>query len=34
MAGAVLDVYEKEPLSETSALWEMDNVLLFPHCAD
>jgi phosphoglycerate dehydrogenase-like enzyme len=32
--GAVLDVYEKEPLGEESKLWGMENVLMYPHCAD
>lgn len=29
--GAVLDVFEQEPLHTDSTLWEMDNVLLTPH---
>ncbi|BDA42800.1 D-3-phosphoglycerate dehydrogenase [Coccomyxa sp. Obi] len=32
--GAALDVTEVEPLPEDSPLYELDNVLLFPHCAD
>jgi len=31
IAGAYLDVFEKEPLSAESPLWNMDNVLLQPH---
>lgn len=33
IAGAVLDVFAKEPLDTSSELWDMDNVLLTPHCA-
>lgn len=32
--GAVLDVFDEEPLPAGHAFWELDNVLLSPHCAD
>lgn len=31
IAGAGLDVFEIEPLQQTSPLWEMDNVIITPH---
>ncbi|MCM3726209.1 D-2-hydroxyacid dehydrogenase [Neobacillus cucumis] len=31
IAGAGLDVFETEPLSTESPLWEMDNVIITPH---
>ena len=31
IAGAYLDVFEEEPLPETSQFWETDNVLIQPH---
>ena len=31
MRGAVLDVFENEPLTVDDDLWEMDNVILTPH---
>lgn len=31
LGGAVLDVFEEEPLQADSPLWEMDNVLISPH---
>ena len=32
--GAVLDVFDLEPLPAGHAFWALDNVLLSPHCAD
>lgn len=32
--GAVLDVFDTEPLPPEHPLWGFDNVLLSPHCAD
>jgi phosphoglycerate dehydrogenase-like enzyme len=31
IAGAGMDVFEKEPLPSDSPLWEMDNVIITPH---
>ena len=33
LAGAALDVMEKEPLPQDSVLWEAENILLTPHVA-
>ena len=33
IAGAGLDVFEEEPLLETSELWDLENVIITPHYA-
>ena len=34
IAGAALDVFESEPLKPDHPFWDMENVLLSPHCTD
>lgn len=33
IAGAAIDVYEKEPMPEEDALWDQDNLIITPHIA-
>jgi phosphoglycerate dehydrogenase-like enzyme len=33
IAGAALDVFEKEPLAPESSLWDLENLLITPHTA-
>jgi phosphoglycerate dehydrogenase-like enzyme len=33
IAGAALDVFNQEPLPESSPLWTLDNLLITPHVA-
>ena len=33
LGGAVLDVFEEEPLTNTSLLWNLDRVIISPHCS-
>ena len=34
IAGAALDVFSTEPLPPENPLWDVENVLMSPHCAD
>jgi len=34
IGGVALDVFENEPLPAESPLWDMQNVLISPHCTD
>ena len=31
IAGAALDVFDEEPLSQSSPLWDMEHVIITPH---
>jgi len=33
LLGAALDVFKTEPLPESSVFWDMDNVIVTPHCS-
>jgi phosphoglycerate dehydrogenase-like enzyme len=33
-APVVVGVFEKEPLTENSEIWDCENLLITPHCAD
>jgi len=33
IAGAALDVFEQEPLPKESALWDLENLIITPHCS-